>query len=103
MAGADQHGQEKGDKGRHEGDAVGVFAQQLFRDLDHPVHAAGGLQNAGAGHGRDDDVNDLGGRCAGLQVKGEDQHGQADARNRAQRQRTVARQPTGQSAQQAVG
>ena len=60
---------------------VRVLAEHPFRDLDHPVHTARRLEGTGAGDGCDDDVDDVRGRCAGLEPETEHENRQADAGN----------------------
>ena len=90
MAGSDEDGQEESAERGEEGDVLRVLAEHLLGDLDHPVHASGGLQDAGTGHCRDDDVDDVGGRGAGLQAETEDEDGETDAGNGAEGQAAVA-------------
>ena len=84
VAGTHEHREEERTDGGEDGDVVRVLAQQALRNLDKPIHAARGLHNAGAGHGRDDDVDDVGRGLAGLQAETEHQDGKANSRDGAQ-------------------
>lgn len=66
VAGAYENREEERAERSENRDMVRVLAQQALRNLDQPIHAARCLQNACAGHRRDDDVNDIGRRFAGL-------------------------------------
>ncbi len=90
VSGADQDGEEEGDQGTQEGDVLRVLAEHLLRKLDHPVHAAGGLQGAGAGDSCDDDIDNVRGRRSGREAKAEHENSQADAGNGPEGQGPVA-------------
>ena len=87
---AHKHRQGESAQGGEERDAVGMPAQQPFGNLDEPVHAARGLQYAGAGHGRDDDVDHVGWGRAGFHAEAEDKYGQANARDRTKGKAAIA-------------
>ena len=91
MAGAHEHGEEEGADGGEDGDVVGVLAQEAFGYLDEPIHASRCLHDAGAGDGRDDDVDDVGRGLAGLQAETEHEYGEADSRDGAEREAAVTR------------
>ena len=63
MARSHEDGEEEGGQRGEEGDALGVLAQQLFGNLDEPVHTSGGLHDACAGNGGYDDIDDIGRWC----------------------------------------
>lgn len=81
MAGAHENREEERAERSQNRDVVRMLAQQALRNLDQPIHAARCLQNACAGHRRDDDVDDVGRRLAGLQAEAEYEDGKADSRN----------------------
>ena len=89
MARAHEDGQEEGHQRAQEGDVLGMLAEHPLRNLDHPVHTAGGLEGTGAGDGRDDDVDDVGGRGSGLEAEAEHQDREADAGDGAESQGPV--------------
>ncbi len=91
VAGTDEHRKEERSEWRKESDTVWMLAKQPFRYLYHPVHASGGLQHARTGHGGDDDVDNIGGRVAWLEVKTKDQYSQAYTGDGTKCQRAVAR------------
>ena len=77
VSGSDEDRQEEGTDRSEERDAVRMPAEQLFGQLDQPVHTAGCLKYTGAGHCCDDDVDDVGWRIARLHAESEYQDGQA--------------------------
>ena len=80
MPGSDEHREEEGAERGEEHYPARVAPQEALRELDEPVHAARCLQYARAGHGGDDDVDDLGRRRSGLHAETEHQNGKSDAR-----------------------
>ena len=93
MAGTNEHSEEERSERREERDAVGMPAKQTLGYLYHPVHSTGGLQHARTGHGGDDDIDDIGGWVAWLEVKTKDQYSQAYTGDGTKCQRAVARLP----------
>ena len=90
MAGSHHNGEEEGYQRSQESNMVRVLTQYLFRYLDHPVHTAGSLQSAGAGYGRNDYIDNVRRRRAGLEAESEHQDCKADSGNGAKRKGTVA-------------
>jgi hypothetical protein len=91
MAGTDEDGQEEGAERSQEGDVVRVLSEHLLRHLDHPVHTARSLQDTCAGHGRDDDVDDIRRRGARFQAEAKDKDGETDAGNSTEGEAAVPR------------
>ena len=91
VSGTHQHREEECTQRRKERDVVGMLTQQLLSYLYQPVHTARCLHNTSTCNGCDDDVNNVGWRCAGFQSEAEHQDGQTDSRNRSQGQAAIAR------------
>ena len=66
-----------------------MLAQQPLRNLDKPIHTAGGLHNARTSHRRDDDVDNVGRGLARLHAEPEHENRKTDTRNRAQRKAPI--------------
>ena len=91
VAGSYEDGQEERSQRSKECDMIGVLTKHFLCQLNQPIHTSGRLHNTGAGHSSDDDVDDVRRRCSGLHAERENEDGQTDTGDGAERQTTVTR------------
>ena len=70
---------------------VGVLTQHFLCQLDQPVHTSGRLHDTCAGHGSDDDVDDVRRRRSGFHTEREHEDSQTDTGDGTERQTAVTR------------
>jgi len=84
-----EDGQDECGDGGQDRDEAWMPPEHLLGNLYHPVHAARCLQDTRTGDGCHDDIDDIGGGCAGAKAMVKDQDGQTETGNGSEGQTSV--------------